>query len=60
VQFLALRLFLQNGAEKAMESIRAYRPCFSNLSDYFAFKDSLAREFDAVSYDENGIITLHV
>ena len=60
IQFLVLRTLLQNDAAKAWESIRSYHPYFKNLDEYFAFKDGLARDYDAVSYGENGSITLTV
>lgn len=60
VQFLALRLFLENNAEKALKAINSYNPYFKNKDEYFAFKNSITREFDAVSYDNSGKITLNL
>lgn len=60
VMFLALRLLLENNAQKAWESISSYKPCFSSREEYFAFKDKLNRDYDAVEYDDNGNVLLKV
>lgn len=56
VMFLATRLFLENDAQKAWESINNYKPYFTSREDYFAFKDSITREYDAVEYDKEKVI----
>lgn len=58
VQFLALRLLLENGAKKAKAAVANYRPYFRCKEDQIAYMDSIDRVFDAVSYDENGNVTL--
>lgn len=60
VQLLALRLFLENKAENAWNAIRSYKPFFANTTDYFAYKNKLARDYDAVAYAEDGTVTLTV
>lgn len=60
VLFVALRLFLENNAEKALASINAYNPYFKTREEYFAFKDGLNREFDAVEYKDDGQVILKV
>lgn len=60
VQVRALRLLLENGAEKAREAVRQYQPAFQNKEAYFAYKESLARDFEAVTYTEDGQVMLKV
>ncbi len=60
IQFIAIRLFLQNDAEKAKEVIEAYKPYFKNKEEYFAYMGKIRKDVDAVKYDENGNITLHI
>lgn len=60
VLFLALRLFLENDGEKALESINAYKPYFKTREEYFTFKDSINVEYDAVEYSSDGNIILKV
>ena len=59
VQLIALRLFLQNDAANAWNAIRSYNPCFANIRDYFTFKNNLAGDYEAVSY-QDGTVTLTV
>ena len=60
VQLVALRMFLENNAENAWKAIRSYSPAFKNKDDYFRFKESVTREYEAVEYLENGEILLKV
>lgn len=60
VQIVALRMFLQNNAEKARDAIRSYSPDFKNKDDYFSFKANINRDYEAVEYLENGEIVLKV
>lgn len=60
VMFLALRLFLENNGEMAYNSINAYKPYFKNRHDYFAFKNSITREYDAVEYSQDGKVILTI
>ncbi len=60
IQLIAIRLFLENDAQKAKETIAAYKPYFKNKEEYFAYMEKIDRDFDAVTYDENGNVTLHV
>lgn len=48
------------GAEKALASINAYKPYFKTREEYFAFKDSINREYDAVEYADDGQVILKV
>lgn len=60
VQFVALRMFLQNNAENAWNSIRSYSPAFKNKEEYFKFKESITKDYEAVEYLENGEILLKI
>lgn len=60
IQLIAIRLFLENGAKKAKEAISAYKPYFKNKEEYFEYMDKIKKDFDAVTYEKNGNITLHV
>lgn len=60
VQFIALRMFLQNNAENAWASIRSYSPAFKNKEEYFKFKESITKDYEAVEYLENGEVVLKI
>lgn len=60
VQIVALRLFLENNAEKAWDCINRYDAFFKTRDEYFAFKDSITRDYEAVEYCENGKIVLNL
>lgn len=60
IQLLAIRLFLENNAEKAWTAINSYKPFFENKEAYFEYHKKLNREFDAVVYNDDGTITLKV
>ena len=60
IQLIAIRMLLENGAEKAREAVELYKPYFEKKEDYFAFADSIQKEFDAVIYEENGNVTLNI
>lgn len=57
-QFLALRLLLQNGAEKAKEIVAGYQPVFESTADYFRHMDSLDMNKKTVTYEEDGTVKL--
>lgn len=58
VQLLALKLLLQNDAVKAKEIVAAYKPAFGSYQEYFAYMDNLNMDKEAVSYAEDGTVTL--
>lgn len=60
IQLVAIKLFLENGAEKAKQAIEAYKPYFRNKEEYFAYIDRILKEYDAVKYEEDGTVTLDV
>lgn len=57
---VVVRMLLENGAEKAKEVISNYKPFFKTNDEYFEYKDKINRDFDAVSYDEKGNVTLNL
>lgn len=58
LQLAALRLLLENDAQRARQIVADYKPFFDSMEAYFAYIDSLYMEKQAVSYDENGTVTL--
>ena len=60
IQLIAIKLLLENGAQKATKAMELYQPYFKNKKEYFAFAGSIQTEFDAVIYEENGNITLNL
>ena len=58
VQFIALRLLLENHAQRAREIVENYKPRFACKEDYFAYVDQLAKDQQAVNYDPDGSIWL--
>ncbi len=58
VQVLAVRLLLENGAQRAREIIDAYEPAFRTKEEYFAFVDSLDMDRDMVTYEGQGHVSL--
>ena len=60
IQLIAIKLFLENGAQKAKEAIASYNPYFKNKEEYFEYLKKLNREFDAVTYSDDGNIILNI
>lgn len=57
-QLIALKLLLENDAVKAKEIVATYEPAMKSKEEYFAFVDSLDMDKRAVSYQEDGTVTL--
>lgn len=57
-QLIALKLLLENGAEKAKGIVDAYEPAMKSKEEYFAFVDSLDMDKRAVTYDQSGKVIL--
>ena len=60
IQLLAIKLLLQDGAARAKKIVADYKPTFASKEEYFAYMDGLAKDRQAVSYDEKGNITLNL
>lgn len=60
IQLIAIKLLLQNNAQKAKQAIDLYKPYFKNKSEFFDYVDNICKEFDAVCYNEDGSITLNI
>ena len=58
VQLCFLKLLLKNGAERAKQVLANYTPIYPSISSYFQYADSLDIDVQAVSYQENGSITI--
>ena len=58
-QLLMLRLLLQDGGARAKAIIENYEPEFASMEEYFAFVDKLNLDQQAVSYGEDGQVTLN-
>ncbi|MBE6036308.1 MAG: amidohydrolase [Clostridiales bacterium] len=57
-QLLLLDALLANGGAKAKELMDEYEPDFPSMEDYFAFMDKLNLDQKAVTYEEDGRVTL--
>ena len=57
---VVIRMLLENEAEKARDVVAQYKPFFKSKQEYFDYKDKINKDFDAVSYDENGNVTLNL
>ena len=57
-QLLMLRLLLQDGGARAKSIVENYQPEFKSMQEYFDFVDGLNLDQQAVSYGEDGQITL--
>ena len=57
---LTLQLLLENGAERAKEVVSKHNPFFKTREDYFAYKDKINKDFEAISYEENGNVILNL
>ncbi len=51
---------LSNGAAEAKKVIADFKPQFAGIKEYLDFRASLDRTFEAVSYAEDGAVTLNV
>jgi len=60
IQLIAIKLLLQNNAQKAKQAVDLYKPYFKNKSEFFDYADNICKEFDAVCYNEDGSITLNI
>ena len=59
VQLVFLKLLLENGARRAKEVIAEFTPIYANKEEYFRLMDALCIDRQAVSYEEDGKVTLH-
>ena len=60
VQLVFLKLLLENGAQKAKEVIAEFTPIYANKEEYFRLMDELCIDRQAVSYEEDGKVILHL
>ncbi len=60
IQLIALKLLLENDAQKAKEAIASYKPYFKNRAEYFTYIDNLNKDYDAVTYVDDGKIILNI
>ena len=58
VQLCFLRLLLENNAQNAKQVIADYKPVYPSIAEYFRHMDSLSIDIQAVTYEENGSVTL--
>ena len=58
VQLCFLRLLLENNAQNAKQVIAEYQPVYASKAEYFRYMDSLNIDIQAVTYEENGSVTL--
>lgn len=60
IQLIAIKLLLENGAQEARRAIKAYTPRFKSKEEYFAYADSIKKEFEGVTYAPSGDIVLNL
>lgn len=58
IQLAALKLLLENDAQKAKEAIAEYKPYFKCKEEYFKYIDKLEKSYDAVIYTDDGDIII--
>lgn len=58
VQVAALRLLLENDAQRAKQIVTDYKPVFATKQAYFDFVEKLRIDCNAVTYNEDGTVTL--
>ena len=58
VEVLMLELLLRDGAKRGLEIKQNFVPTFATLEEYFACIDALDMDKEAVSYNEDGTMTL--
>ena len=54
-----LRLLLQDGGARAKSIVANYEPEFKSMQEYFDFVDKLNLDQQAVTYGEDGQVTLN-
>jgi hypothetical protein len=59
-QLRLLSMLLENGGAKAKQIKENYQPLFATKEEYFAFLKKINREGDAISYGEDGEITVKI
>ena len=59
-QLNVLSDLLSDGAAGAKKIIADFKPQVPSIKDYLAFRSSLDKDFEAVSYAEDGTVTLNV
>ena len=58
VQAVMLGLLLKNGAERALEIKKNFTPTFASMQEFFDCIDGITMDQKAVSYNEDGTVTL--
>lgn len=58
VQLCFLKLLLQNDAQTAKQIIADFVPVYNSIEKYFRYMDNLNIDKQAVTYEENGNVTL--
>lgn len=58
VQLCFLKLLLENGARTAKQVIADFVPVYSSIGEYFRYMDQLNIDIQAVSYENDGRLTL--
>lgn len=58
VQLCFLKLLLENGGERAKKVLQNFQPVYPSIDDYFQYMDSLNIDIQAVTYEDNGNITI--
>jgi len=58
VQAVMLALLLRNGGERTWEIKRNFKPSFASMKEFFACIDGLTMDQKAVTYNEDGTVTL--
>lgn len=57
-QVLVAEAVLKDDAKAAKEIIAAYKPEFPSVKEYLEFMDSMMADIDAVTYNEDGTVTV--
>ena len=58
VQLCFLKLLLENGGERAKKVLQNFQPVYPSIDAYFQYMDSLNIDVQAVTYEDNGNITI--
>ena len=58
VQLCFLKLLLENGGERAKKVLQNFQPVYPSIDAYFRYMDSLNIDVQAVTYEDNGNITI--
>ena len=56
VQLVCLAMLLKNDAAAAKKAIAEYQPQFASMAEYFAYADSIDKNIQAVTYEDNKAI----